>query len=269
MTSSNVARDRAHMPAGTAGILDRRSLTDSHRQLASLLRPGMKVLDVGCATGAITSGIADVVGISGMAVGTDINHALLMQAHARRHSQARLYFAQADVFDMPFTRAFDIVTAARVVQWLARPAQAIAAMSRAARPGGMLLVLDYDHEAIEWSPQPPASMRRFYTAFLDWRARAGLDNRIARTLPSLFASTGVEDIAVSPQFEATTRGDADFATRAGIWAEVAAIRGPQMVADGFVSEPERNAAEVDYRAWVDTDAHSMTLHLHAVQGVVT
>jgi SAM-dependent methyltransferase len=257
------------MPSGTSGILDRRSLADSHRQLASLLRPGMKVLDVGCATGAITSGIAEVVGLSGMAVGTDINHPLLTQAHARRLSQPRLHFAQADVYDMPFTRAFDIVTAARVVQWLARPAQAVAAMSRAVRPGGVLLVLDYDHEAIEWAPQPPASMMRFYSAFLDWRARAGLDNRIARALPSHFASAGVADIAVSPQFEATVRTDTDFATRAGIWAEVAAIRGPQMVADGFVSEAERSAAEADYRAWVQADAQSMTLHLHAVQGVVT
>jgi len=48
----------------------------------------------------------------------------------------------------------------------------------------------------------------------------------------------------------------------------AATRGRQVVADGFLSEPEREQAEREYRAWVDSDAESMTLHLEAGQGVV-
>ncbi len=256
------------MPSGTASLLDRRTLDDSHRQLASLLRPGMKVLDVGCATGAITVGVAEAVGPDGVAVGIDINAALLTQAQARHNLQRRLYFARADIFDIPFGRAFDIATAARVLQWLARPAEAVAAMARAVKPGGTLLVLDYDHEAIEWTPQPPPSVARFYAGFLAWRAEAGFDNAIARRLASLLDSAGAAEITSIPQLEYTTRDDSDFPTRATIWADVAATRGFQMVTDGFVSESERCAAEQDYRAWVDSDARSMTLHLHAVQGII-
>jgi SAM-dependent methyltransferase len=255
------------MPAATGSILDRRSLA-GHRQLAAVLRPGLRVLDVGCATGAITAGIADVVGPAGMAVGTDLSPPLLAQARARAADRPRLRVARADVFAMPFCRAFDVVTAARVLQWLARPADAVAAMARVTKPGGVVLVLDYDHDAIRWTPPPPASMQAFYAAFLDWRAEAGFDNAIARRLPALLEAAALSRIRVNHEPELAKRGEPDFATRAGIWAEVAATRGHQMVADGVLSEDDRRRAEADYRAWVDHDAESMTLHLDAVQGVV-
>jgi SAM-dependent methyltransferase len=203
-----------------------------------------------------------------MAVGSDINEALLTQAQARRQGRRRLLFAKADVFHLPFGPGFDIVTAARVLQWLSDPRAAVVGLAGAVRAGGMVLLLDYDHEAIEWSPPPPASMSLFYAAFLEWRATAGFDNRIAQRLASLVESAGASAIIEGAQHERTTRADADFVMRAGIWADVAATRGHQMVADGFVSEPERRAAESDYREWIRSRAESMTLHLTAVEGII-
>lgn len=268
MTEATTARDRADMPAGASSILDRRSLRDSHRQLASLLLPGLRVLDVGCGTGAITADVADIVGAHGLAVGTDINQALLEQATRRRLLRPQLHFARSDVFAMPFVEVFDIVTAARVLQWLANPIEALLAMSRAVTPGGILLVLDYDHEQIAWTPAPPPSMQRFYSTFLLWRASAGFDNAVAGSLPAMFDVVGATDVTLTPQPELTIRGDNDFVTRAGIWSDVAATRGHQMVGDGFITEPERNAAEREYRAWVESDATSMALHLSAIHGVI-
>jgi ubiquinone/menaquinone biosynthesis C-methylase UbiE len=181
MTEPKIARDRADMPTGSGTILDRRSLADSHRQLASLVLPGMRVLDVGCGTAAITADVADIVGTRGMAVGTDIDHALLVEAKERQHSRRQLHIARADIFAMPFGQVFDIVTAARVLQWLANAAEALAALSRTVRRGGILLALDYDHEQIAWIPSPPPSMQRFYAAFLSWRAGAGFDNSVRKT----------------------------------------------------------------------------------------
>jgi hypothetical protein len=69
------------------------------------------------------------------------------------------------------------------------------------------------------------------------------------------------------QHETTRRGDPDFATRAGIWADVAASRGHQLVAAGAVDEATRAAAETDYRRWVETTAERQTMYLLAVDGV--
>ena len=267
MTGPDVARDRAQMPAGTGSILDRRSL-GGHPRLAALARPGLRVLDAGCGTGAIIDGVAAAVGPGGLAVGTDVNRDLLRRARQRTAGRPALRIVRADIVAMPFAAVFDVVTAARVLQWLARPADAVAAMVRITRSGGVVLVLDYDHEAIRWRPQPPASMQAFYAAFLAWRAEAGFDNAIARRLPSLLEAAGAAAIRVTHQPETTTRADADFAQRAGIWADAAATRGRQMVADGFLSEADRQRAEAAYRAWIEAEAETMTLHLDAVEGIV-
>lgn len=266
-TDAKTTRDRAEMPHGTSRVLDRRSLAHSHKRLAALLAPGLRVLDVGCGTGAITADAADVVGATGLAVGLDINQPLLDQARTRRQpSRPALRFVRGSVAALPFAPVFDIVTAARVLQWLAQPEAALAAMFGAAGPGGTVLVLDYDHERIAWTPAPPPSMQRFYAAFLAWRADAGFSNTIAGALPAMFERVGATGITSSPQPEITVRGDAAFVEQAGLWADVAASRGHQMVRDGFITEAEREAAERDYRVWVADDAESMALHLAAVEG---
>ena len=47
MPSADVARHRAHMPAGTSRVLNTRALVTAHRRLAEVLQPGQTVLDDG------------------------------------------------------------------------------------------------------------------------------------------------------------------------------------------------------------------------------
>jgi ubiquinone/menaquinone biosynthesis C-methylase UbiE len=254
------------MPEGAGGVLNARSLGTAHRRAAALLRPGMTVLDVGCGTGAITRGIAEAAGPDGCVVGTDVHRGLIEQARRLHADVAGLSFVLGDVYSLPFHGAFDLVTSARLLQWLAHPLDALRRMAHATKPGGRLVVLDYNHERAAWEPALPARMQAFYAAFLRWRAGAGMDNAIADHLPELFEKAGLEKIVVTPQHEVTRRTDPDFDTRIGIWAEVAASRGHQMVADGVITEAERSAAEADHRQWARTRAESQTLYLVAVEG---
>ena len=88
-------------------ILDRRTLARDHRRLAALVRPGMRVLDVGCGTGAITSGIARVVGPAGLALGIDRDPILLRMALEQHADVAGLRFEERDVFELDADPAFD------------------------------------------------------------------------------------------------------------------------------------------------------------------
>ena len=255
------------MPPGTRAVLDARSLAASHRRLAGQLRPGLAVLDVGCGTGAITRGIAEAVAPGGRAVGIDENADMIARALQAHAGVPGLAFALGDAYALPFDAAFDLVTAARVLQWLADPVGALRAMIRAVRPGGSLVVLDFNHEKIAWTPDPPASMRRFYAAFLAWRAGAGLDNAIADRLPALFEEAGLAGVVATTQHESRRRGEPVFEALAGIWTHVAATRGHQMVADGALTEAERAAAEAEYREWVGTGCAAHAQYLLAVEGV--
>ncbi len=263
----DVARQRADLPHEATGILDARTLARSHRRLAELLRPGLSVLDVGCGTGAITRGIAQAVGPHGQVVGVDVNPALIAQARRLHGDVPGLRFEVADVYTLPYEDTFAVVTAARVLQWLSDPRQALARLIAAAQPGGRVVILDYNHLRHRWEPEPPASFRHFYAAFLRWRADAGMANDIADQLPQLMAEAGLRQVQTTPQHEVARQGDPDFQSQAGLWAEVAASRGQQMVRDGYLTEAERQAAENDYRHWVQKEARLHQLYLLAVEGV--
>lgn len=257
------------MPAGTERFLDARSLGDAQRRVAELLRPGMSVLDVGCGTGAITEGIARAVGPGGRVLGIDVSRELIDRAGERTEGQPNLSFALADVSSLGREgRRYDVVTAARMLQWLADPRAALAAMVGVTRPGGVVVVLDYNHRRASWEPQLPESAQEFYEAFLAWREQAGMDNEMADSLPEMFAGLGLTEIRCTPQPEVTGRGDEDFAVRIALWGQVMATRGHQVVADGFLGEARRAAAQADFERWAEEEAQSQTLYLAATEGVV-
>jgi ubiquinone/menaquinone biosynthesis C-methylase UbiE len=185
----------------------------------------MRVLDVGCGTGAITREIAEAVTPGGRAGGLDTNAELIGAARQAHGDVPGLEFHVGDAYALPFSAAFDVATAARVPQWLADPLAALRAMAAAAKPGGRGVVFDFNHEKTAWTPEPPASLRRFYAAFLAWRAAAGFDNAIADRLSSLFAEAGLGHVAGRLQHETARRGDPELATLAGIWTHVAGTRG--------------------------------------------
>jgi ubiquinone/menaquinone biosynthesis C-methylase UbiE len=264
--SESTAEHRAHMPEGTQRILNARSLQTAHRRLATLLRPGLTVLDLGCGTGAITRDIAAAVTPHGQVVGVDVNVALIEEARRVHGAVSGLAFEVCDVYTLPFRASFDLVSVARVLQWLAHPLDALRMLVAATKPGGQLVILDYNHEKIVWHPPLPASVQTFYTAFLRWRAEAGMDNAVADHLAAMCAQVGLVDIVATLQPEVTQRTDPDFSVRAGLWAEVAATRGHQMVSDGVITESQRAAAEMEYRAWIHDHATSQCLYLIAVEG---
>ncbi len=263
--ASNASR-RASMPRGTEKFLDSRSLAADHAALAALLRPGMTVLDVGCGTGAITRGIADAVSPDGAVCGIDVSTDLIARASTASAGQRNLRFEVADIHEERWEAAFDVVTSARVLQWLADPARAIAAMVRAARRGGTIAVLDYDHTRAEWDPPMPPSVQRFYQSFLGWRGDAGMDNAIAAHLPALFDQAGLADVTVIDQHEVTTVRDADYRRRIALWPGVIATRGHQIVAEGWLTEADRALAEEDIWRWIEKSGPAQSLFLRLVTG---
>ena len=265
--TGDMARRRAEMPEGAREILDAGTLASAHRRLAELLGPGMAVLDVGCGTGAITHDIAGAVAPGGRAVGLDRHQGFMAAARRAHAGVSDLHFAVGDAYALPVRPVFDIVTAARVLNWLSAPLDALRGMVSAAKPGGRVVVLDYNHRKIVWTPHPPASMRAFYAAFLRWRTQAGMDNAIADHLAEMFAAAGLASITTTAQHEVSHRGDPDFDRRVAVWAEVASTRGHQMVSDGALTEPQRAAAEAEYRIWIRDHARTQTLYLLAVEGV--
>ena len=252
------------MPPDSERLLHTRSLTADHKYLARELRPGMSVLDVGCGSGAITRGIAQAVGPAGKVVGIDVSHQLVARAVANGTNQDNLSYEIADIMRLDVRDRFDVVTAARVLQWLAEPRAALEAMAAALKTGGHIVVLDYNHAKARWEPEPPATFRRFYAAFLSWRADAGMDNEIGDHLATMLTDLGLVQVDTTETLERTRRGESDFERRIALWGRVIETRGHQIVADGTLSETERAEAEDDFNEWASTAALTQALHLVTV-----
>ena len=248
--------------------LGRRTLQGDHRLLAGMLRPGMSVLDVGCGIGAITAGIARAAGPEGRVVGVDRDEGLLELARQEHGAISNLHFECGDALSLNHSAAFDIVTAARTLQWIARPDLAVVRMKEAAKRGGMLVVLDYNHVDNSWSPEPPCEFVCFYNAFLAWRRTSQWDNEMADHLPALFRSAGLRDIESHVQDEIVERGEAEFAGRSCLWAEVIENVGEQIARAGFCTMPELHAARQCYGSWVPTELVRQTLSMRTVIGRV-
>ncbi len=95
--------------------------------------PGLRVLDLGCRTGALTQYYAK----GNSVVGVDVDRAALEHAVERLGIEA----VWADVEEeLPFQDAsFDVVVAGELFEHLAEPAAAVAHILRVLRPGGLLV----------------------------------------------------------------------------------------------------------------------------------
>ncbi len=262
MTESNSKAKKRAVLNGSQ-VIDSRSLARSHKRLAKLLEPGMTVLDVGCGTGAITIGISEAVGTSGKVVGIDNNPTLIKKARDR---YPNLSFEMADIYSLPFENQFDIVTTSRVLQWLDKPQQALNNLVKSVKPGGKVVVLDYNHEKLIWHPEVPDSMKYFYDAFLKWRRDAGMNNAIADHLMDMFEKSGLNQIHVTPQHEEVIHGQENFETAVSIWAIVAETKGEQMLQDKLIEKDMLDKAIKDYKEWIRKEAQSQTMYLLAVEG---
>ena len=250
----------------TTKVFDQRSLARDYATLMPLLREGMRVLDVGCGTGAITKDVARYIGHTGSVIGIDNTEAFVLSGRESYKDVSNLELVHADLFEYKSRADFDLVICARVVQWLSDPKAALTKLVSFLKPGGQLSVLDYNHDTLEWKPAPPESMLIFYRAFLQWRADAGMDNRIADHLAGHLASLGMHAVEVIDADERYEKNQDDFLERAGIWLKVAELK--QIVEEGYLTAAMRQKAIEEYSAWLHKTAESMTMKLKDVHAKV-
>ena len=148
----------------TAGALQYRDYGDTNEALfgpfgqvmldAARLKPGDRVLDVGCGHGTSTLEAAERVGPSGRVVGVDISAAMLGPAHERVTAAGvdNVELLQADAQVYAFKeRAFDAVISRFGTMFFEDPQVAFANLSRALRRGGRLLFVCWqDPLKSEW-----------------------------------------------------------------------------------------------------------------------
>src|SRR5258706_13521133 len=111
-----------HAPA-TVRQHSQRTADEAAAFLLPELRPGMRLLDVGCGPGSITRGLAERIA-PGQAVGLDLSRETLAAARAEAAAPGldNLQYQEGSVDELPFSYAsFGVVYAHPVLQHLPEP----------------------------------------------------------------------------------------------------------------------------------------------------
>jgi ubiquinone/menaquinone biosynthesis C-methylase UbiE len=148
----------------------RRLLQNPERLVASLVRPGDKVLEVGPGMGFFTLPLARAVGEQGRVVCVDVQPRMLRGLSRRlvkRGLAGRVAVRQCSADGLGLSDlegTMDLVLAIHVVHEMQAPGAALREMARALRSGGRLLLVEPAGHCPE----------RVFQAELDWAVRAGL-----------------------------------------------------------------------------------------------
>ena len=162
------------------------------------LQPGMRCLDVGCGSGAITLAMASVVGPTGQVVGFDHNKAVLRWAvdAAHRLHITNATFCTADVADLEAEGCYDLVFSRFLLSRVPNPGDVLDRMVRALRPGGIVVVEDEEFAGQFCHPRS-AAFDRYAELYAAALRRRGGDPEIGPTLPARLDAQGLEDVGVN------------------------------------------------------------------------
>jgi arsenite methyltransferase len=163
-------------------------------------QPGERILDIGCGPGFYVAELLDQVGPQGSVVGVDASTQMLAVAARRCEGHRNVAFHEGDATSLPVAdQSFDCALCVQVLEYVSKPAVALAEMHRALKPGGRVVVWDVDWATVSWHSTDPARMARALRAWDEHLA----DPWLPRTLTRHLRDAGFADVAVEGHVFAT------------------------------------------------------------------
>jgi SAM-dependent methyltransferase len=205
------------------------------------IRPGMRVLDLGCGAGAATFVAADLVGPGGSVVGVDHSPEALARARLRagQRGLAQVRFIEGDIHDPAPGGPYDAIVE-RIAFWtVPDPAVVLRRQATVLRPGGLVVAIETDLSPAYTEPEST-----MHTRLMSWMvegfAKAGL-TMIGRRLWAIVEEAGLRPlgmVGIQPHM-----GPGDEVSLA---AGVEAVRGLVPV---FVGTGVATAEEIGLETW--------------------
>jgi 2-polyprenyl-3-methyl-5-hydroxy-6-metoxy-1,4-benzoquinol methylase len=192
-----------HADAEVRRLLLQARLYDDYTEQAlrlAGLRPGMRVLDVGCGPGDVSFVAARLVGPHGEVIGIDAADDIIGLARDRAAEQGltSVRFEQTTVGDLaldgPLNGPLDAVIGRLILMHLPDPVAALRQLAGLVRPGGFIAFSEYDMTGARGVPDLPL-WRAARDTIIETFTAMGLDPTFAATMPTLFRQAGLN----SPQ----------------------------------------------------------------------
>ena len=179
--------------AGLEACFDR--LTEGHLA-ARGIRPGWRCLEIGAGTGSVARWLAREVGPDGSVLATDID-----TRWTDDHGLATLEITTHDIAVDPLPgKAFDLIHGRLVVHHLPGRDAIVGRLAEALRPGGWLVLEDFDTilpHGLDPVSEEERAFVRVGSALSEALRRHGADTTWARTLPRRLRDAGLTEVGAS------------------------------------------------------------------------
>lgn len=160
---------------------------------AAGIGPSMRVLDLGTGLGHVARAAAELVGPGGEVVGVDSSARVIEVARSRAEALHQVRYVVDDVTSWRDEEPFDVVVGRLILFHLPDPVAVLRHQLQALRPGGLLLMLDYDVGVLRAEPPVP---------FIEWLGElllaafraAGTDPVVGTRLQDHLLASGAADV---------------------------------------------------------------------------
>ena len=225
-----------------------RTAENSAAYFTPSLESDMVVLDIGCGPGTITADLAALLP-EGRVIGIDAELEVLVEASS---SSPRTPFLAADLYDLPLADdSVDAVHLHMVLQHVPDPVEALRAVARVLKPGGLVAARDSDYGAMTWSPPSPA-LDRWLSLYRRAARASGGEPDAGRFLAGWAEEAGLSQIRSSWSSWVYDSPE-DRRWWGGLWADrVVASKFAEVVAVHQLAEPaELEDLAEGWRAFAD------------------
>jgi SAM-dependent methyltransferase len=222
------------------------------------IKPGMRVLDVGCGAGDVAFLVASLVGDSGEVVGVDRAPNALTAAKARADAQSRrnVFFREGDPTEMEFERPFDAVVGRYVLQFQPDPAAMVRKLAVHVRLGGSIVFHEIDWDGARSFPPSPT-----YDQCCRWVVETlrllGAETRMGVKLHATFLAAGLR--APAMRLEAIVGGPSNNSDRLHLVADLVETLVPEMERLGVARAVEIDLATLAKRMDNEVNAESTVI----------
>ena len=204
VTDTNEDRDWESL-----GLLSEFADPITTRRLEALgIKSGWRCIDIGAGRGSIARWLTERVGSSGQVVASDMNPSFLRRARLPHTVEVREHNILTQDLESEW---YDLVLCRSLLMHLPQPESALGRMAAAVRPGGWLLIEDFDFStfgAVDAQYPGAAAFDRSFHAFLEALRSAGIvDLKYGRRILALFKGLGFARVVADGEVVLGRGGD--------------------------------------------------------------
>ena len=205
-------------------------------------QPGMRVADLGCGVGMVTTLMAELVGPTGQVIGVDFSGAQITQARALLPPGfSNVTFIEASATDTGLPHeSFDLVYSRFLLIHLNEPEKALREMRNLLKPDGVLVCEDGDLTAA--GSEPASALNIFADLFGRLGPAWGVDYTLGRRLFQMVLAAGFPNPEITYNQPVVARGEKKRLLELSL-----AEAGSSFVNAGLITSEELDRALVEMR----------------------